>query len=120
MQPINMTIHISVRSTIGFAGRRMRGRTITGPVNFPIETMVHGLRLIRYREGDASQHTVKALAFIPERDRIHIPRADKGWVNEELCWVDAPISLNGKGRDSHVLAEFLASGDDEWIAQEKS
>jgi hypothetical protein len=80
--------------------------------------MVHGLRKIVYRNGDVNQSMVKALAFIPPNDRVHIARSDPSWVNDELCWVACPIAPNSKGRDSHVLAAFIASGDSEWDVRE--
>lgn len=120
MKPIVMTVQIPIVSRVGFVGKKYRARSVTGPVNFDLDTTVHALRVIRYRKGDINQWTVKALAFIPERDRVHIPRADKGWESDELCWLNAQIDMNRKSRDSHVLAAFLASGDDEWRAQEKA
>lgn len=120
MQPINLSVQIYIVSRVIFTGRKYRSRSITGPVIHSFETMVHGLRRIAYRDGDVNTSMVKALAFIPERDRVHIPRADAGWVGGELCWVTAAIAANAKGRDSHVLVAFIESGDLEWLAEEKS
>ncbi|WP_144154478.1 hypothetical protein [Paraburkholderia sp. BCC1885] len=113
-----MTVRIYIASSVTFTGRRYRSRSVTAPIDFDFETMVHGLQRIAYSGGDMSVSMVKALAFIPLSDRIHIPRSDKGWVNEELCWVNAPISMNRKGRDAHVLAAFVDSGELEWIVKE--
>lgn len=120
MQPINLSVHIYVAGTIVFTGRRYQGRSITGPVIHSFETMVHGLRRITYRNRDMNESMIKALAFIPERDRVDIPRSDAGWVSEELCWVNAAIASNSKGRDSHVLAAFIESRDLEWLAEERA
>jgi hypothetical protein len=119
MQPINLSVQIYINGVTVFSGRKYRSRSVTGPVIHSFETMVHGLRRIVYREGDMNQSMVKALAFIPERDRVHITRTDAGWVNEELCWVSASIASNSKGRDSHVLAAFVESNALEWLAEEK-
>lgn len=118
MRPIVMTVRIYIASSVTFTGRKYRSRSVTAPIDFDFETMVHGLRRIAYSGGDMSASMVKALAFIPLADRIHIPRSDKGWVSEELCWVNAPISMNRKCRDAHVLASFIESRDLQWIAKE--
>lgn len=119
MQPINLSVQIYIVSRVIFTGRKYRSRSVTGPVIHSFETMVHGLRRITYRNGDVNDSMVKALAFIPERDRVHIPRNDAGWVSEELCWVNCAIATNAKGRDSHVLAAFIESRALEWLPEEK-
>lgn len=120
MQPINLSVQIYIKTQTVFTGRRYRSRSVTGPVIHSFQTMVHGLRRVVYRNGDVNQSIVKALAFIPPTDRVHIPRTDAGWVNDELCWVTCPIAPNSKGRDSHVLSAFIESGALELLVEEKA
>lgn len=118
LQPIKLNVQIFVPGVVSLGGKMLRSRTTIAQVPFNFETMVYGLRRIVYR-GEVNDRAIYALAFIPEQHRCHLGKSNKGRVTEELCWVDAPIALNGKGRDAHALTAFLESGDLEWLLEEK-